>query len=662
MVLRYGGDYNPELTPESVWDEDIRLMKQARVNLVTVGVFSWALLEPRDGEFEFGWLDRILDKLHAAGIAVDLATATASPPPWLSVAHPETLPEDMFGVRSWPGSRQAYAPTSPIYLAYSRRLVRQMAERYATHPAVVLWHINNELGAHTNLDYGPAAEVAFRTWLQQKYGTIERLNEVWFTQFWSQRYDAFSQVRPPRKAPNWRNPAQLLDFQRFSSDALLSVFLGEKEIVKAVNPDIPVLTNFIGAFKPVNYQQFAPHVDLVSDDSYPDPLDPRSPMLAAFARDLMRSLSGGAPWLLLEQAAGYVNWRPVNTTKRRGQMRAWSLQAVSRGADGIMFFQIRQSRAGAEKFHSGMLPHSGERSRVWRSVVELGADLERISAVEGQRATESRVAILFDWEAWWAIEEGSKPTPIDYYENVIRWYQPLYQANVQVDIIHPSHDLDQYSVLVLPNLYLLSEADATRIAAFVQRGGRLVATYLTGIVDENDHVAESGYLRGLESALGVWIDDFAALAKGAQAGPTSVDVTSETLGDFRGTEWSEYIEVTTAEVVARFCGLDVDGLPAVTRNRHGAGEAWYVATMPDDRTIARIIDGVRRDAGVAAVVEGLPGGVEAARRGDHLFIINQTDAGVVVDVPGRDLLSGRAQGPFDLGPFEALVLTDREES
>ncbi|RFA08223.1 beta-galactosidase [Subtercola boreus] len=657
MTLRYGGDYNPEQWPEEIWAEDVRLMQEAGVNFVTVGVFSWSLLEPSDGVFEFGWLDRVLDLLHSAGIRVDLATATASPPPWLTTAHPEMLPQDERGIVHWPGSRQQYSPTSPAYRRYAARLVRRMAERYGSHPALSMWHINNEYGCHTNLDYSDDAAIAFRGWLRDRYGDVETLNRAWGTTFWSQRYSSFDEILPPRIAPNFRNPSQLLDFQRFSSDALLECFLMEKAILREFTPDIPITTNFIGAFKPVDYWSWAPHIDVISDDNYYDPLDPRSPMKAALTRDLMRSLGGGRPWLLMEQATSHVQWRTTNARKPTGQMQALSLQAVARGADGINFFQWRQSAAGAEKFHTAMLPHAGTDSRIWRSVVELGRQLAALAPVEGS-GEKAQVAIVLDWPSWWASEAGALPQTLSYIDAVESWYEALYDANVPVDFVHAAADLTGYSVVFAPQLYLLPDTAAQSLDSFVRQGGALVLTYFSAIADENDHAHLGGYLGGLRTALGLRIEEFAPLALDPSSLGSVVAVTSERLGDFSGTLWSELVTADTAEVVARFAGGDLDRLPAVTTNHHGRGTAWYVGTQPDRAAVARIVGTILGDAGVALPFPDAGAGIEAVRRGGILFVINHGPEAALLDRSGLDLLTGERSEGFTLPQYGVVALRE----
>jgi beta-galactosidase len=653
VSIRYGGDYNPEQWPEEVWAEDMRLMREAGVGFVTVGVFSWGIIERTEGVFEFGWLDRVLDLLHENGISVDLATGTASPPQWLTTNYPEVLPVTGDGIRQWPGSRQHYCPSSPIYRQKAAILAGKLAERYAKHPAVIMWHINNEYACHTAECYCDISAAAFRTWLIDKYGDIDSLNDTWTTTFWSQHFTSFDQVLPPRSTPAPGNPTQRLDFREFSSDELLACFRAEKEAVRDHEFELPVTTNFIGVFKPLDYWKWAPELDVISNDSYPDPLESGSAMDAAMAGDLMRSLGAGRPWLLMEQAPGYVNWRETNGTKPGAMMRALSIQAVSRGADGINFFQWRQSRGGLEKFHSGMVPHSGTDSRIWRNVLQLGVDLDRLASVEGSRST-AQVAIVLDWANWWAAEGDGHQIRLDFHANLLDWYRPFYEANIAVDFVHPDAELAGYRLVLAPHLYLLSARTAGRLAAYVAQGGDLVVTYFTGHVDEHDNAHLGGYLAALQPVLGLSIDDFAALPP---EGPNArIAVASDDWGDLGGEQWSEYTKVTDAVVLARFAEGDVSGCPAITRNSFGRGRAWYLGTKPDADSLEKVFETICRAAGIKRVLDGVPLGVEAARRGDYFFLINQTASAVEVNTSGYDLLTQRELGVVALGAYGSAVL------
>ena len=517
--MLYGGDYNPDQWPERVWDEDVRLMQEAGVNLVSLGIFSWSRLEPAAAEYDFGWLDRVMDLLHAGGIAVDLATATASPPPWLSHKHPEMLPVLADGVRLSHGARQHYCPSSPVYRFAAQHLVEQMAKRYAKHPALAMWHVGNEYGCHVPACYCDVSAAAFRSWLGERYGSIEDLNRAWGTDFWSQRYSAWEEVLPPRKTPTWPNPSQQLDFMRFSSDELLACYEVERSVLTEHSPGVPVTTNFMRFFKPLDYWKWAEREDVVSDDVYQDPADPEAGMRSAMAGDLIRSLGRGRPWVLMEQSPNRVNWRDVNVAKAPGQMRLWSYQAIAHGADGVMFFQWRQSRAGAEKFHSAMVPHGPVASSpTWRETRQLGQELRRLDPVCGSRV-EAEVAIVLDWESWWALELPSKPSSrVQQVDQLEQYYRPVFAANVVADFVRPDHDLSGYKLVLVPNLYLVSDAGAASLVSFVRAGGALVMSFFSGVVDPFEHIRLGGYPQPFRKMLGLDVVDFHPLAGGEEIG------------------------------------------------------------------------------------------------------------------------------------------------
>ncbi|WP_127473331.1 beta-galactosidase [Microbacterium sulfonylureivorans] len=673
--MLYGADYNPDQWPEEVWDEDVRLMREAGVNVVSLGIFAWSRIQPAEGVWDFAWLDTVIGKLHAGGIRVNLATATASPPPWVSAQYPETLPADESGASYWPGSRQHFAPSSPTYRRLAGELVRRLAERYVDHPAVAMWHVGNEFGCHLWMDFSDAARDAYRDWLGRRYGTVEALNAAWGTSFWSQRYARFDEIFPPRLAPYSHNPSSMLDWRRFTSDMLLECYLMEREILLAAGATQPITTNFMGPFKPADYAAWAPHMDVIADDCYPDPTNPHRIRDAAFQRDLVRSLKPGVPWILMEQATDAVNWRPWNPGKRPGVLAAETAQSVGRGADGIMFFQWRQSRAGSEKFHSAMLPHAGTGTATWRSVTDLG---ERLGALPElpPPGRDARVALVFDWENWWAVEERDHPVEIDYLALCLEWYGALHSRGLMVDIVPPEKVDDGYDLAIAPALYLLRDEGAASLTRFVGDGGTLLAGPFTDIVDGHDQFRSGGFLTQLGPVLGVRFEDFGALGGpttggtgvGAQAARASADGDRAPfrLGhvEATGSLVAELVHPVEADVVASFTDGRAAGSPAVTRHAFGAGEGWYVATMPDPVGLDAIVGAVVEASGVRPVVANLPAGVEAARRGDLVTVINHGDDEVVVTLAGTDAETGAplgrttlpAQGvlfawaPIDSGP------------
>ncbi|SCE72805.1 beta-galactosidase [Micromonospora coriariae] len=652
--IYFGGDYNPEQWPEQTWSEDVELMRRAGVNLVSVGIFSWALLEPTPGRFEFGWLDRVLALLHDGGIQVDLATATASPPPWLARAYPETLPRRSDGAILWPGGRQAYCPSSPVFRERSLELVRAVADRYAEHPAVVMWHVSNELGCHNVHCYCDVSAEAFRGWLRERYGDLDRLNDAWGTAFWSQRYGDWAEINPPRTAPTFANPTQQLDFLRFSSDEQRAQLRAERELLKTLVRQ-PVTTNFmIGTgIKHMDYHSWADDVDLISNDHYLTAADPQAHLGLALSADHTRGVAGGDPWLLMEHSTSAVNWQPRNVAKLPGQLRRNSLAHVARGADGVLFFQWRASRAGAEKFHSALVPHAGPETKVFHEVCQLGADLKALAEVRGSRV-DAEVAILFDWEAWWGVELDSHPSvDVRYADRLTALYGALWRAGVTADIVHPSADLSGYRLVLAPTLYLVRDADVDALRRFVEAGGTAAITYFSGIVDENDHIRLGGYPGAFRELLGVRTEEFFPLREGEQ-----VRLDDGSTADV----WTEWLHPVGAEVLASYTDGPLPGVPALTRHPVGAGAAWYVGTRLDepatDRLVARLVD----EAGVRPAVRA-PVGVEVVRRRDGerswLFAINHTESEVRLAVTGTELLSeARCAGELTVPAGEVAVVRE----
>jgi beta-galactosidase len=657
--IGYGADYNPEQWPETTWAEDVRLMAEAGVSLVTVGVFSWSRLQPAPGELTAGWLDRVLDLLAGAGIGVDLATGTGSPPPWLVAAHPEILPVTIDGRRLAPGARQHYCPSAPAFRAAAADLAARMARRYAGHPAVTLWHVGNEYGCHVPACYCQLSAAAFRGWLRARYGELGRLNEAWGGAVWSQDYTSWDQVEPPCAAPTFANPAQQLDFARFSSGELLACYRAERDVVAAHSPGTPVTTNFMGLFRPVDQFSWAAELDVVAVDSYPDPADAEAHLLSAMACDLTRSVGGGRPWVLMEQAPSAVSWRAVNVPKAPGQFRALSLQAVARGGDAILSFQWRASATGAEKFHSGMLPHAGTDSRVWREVVALGADLGRLAQVAG-RPVPAEVAMLLDWESWWALELDPHPSRLRLIELLRAFYRPLFEAGVNADFAHPESDLSKYRLVLAPALYLVSDAGADNLRRFVADGGTIVMSFFSGIVDPSDRVRLGGYPAPWRDLLGLRVEEFAPLPEGALVRLGGAPGTEDAGGV--GRVWQDAIDLLGADPLLSYGDGHLVGRAAATRHPYGQGEAFYLGTLPDRATLRALAERACRRAGVAFRTD-VPRGVEAVRRGDYLFVISHLDHPVSLALGGKslDLLTAAVVGPaVTLGPRGVLVLTARD--
>lgn len=644
-ALAYGGDYNPDQWPEEVWHEDIRLMREAGVNLVSLPVFSWPQLEAAPGVYEWGWLDRIIDLLWEGGIKVDLATATATPPSWLIRSHPEMLPWNEDGQRLEFGSRQAYCPSSPVWREHVARMTRAMAERYGEHPALALWHVSNEYGDHVSRCWCPESSAHFRRWLEARYGDLDGLNEAWGVNVWGQRYTDWAHIEAPRRSTGPVNPTQLLDFERFSSDALLELFQLEVDVLREVTPEIGVTTNFMSILRDLDYWDFAAAEDLVTDDAYPDPADPLAHVPAALNYGYMRSLKGGQPWLLLEQAPSGVSWRDVNVPKAPGQYRVGSLQAIAHGSDGAMVFQWRQAKYGQEKFHSAMVGHRGEASRTFQEAKAFGAELRQLEPMRGSRV-RSRIALVVDHDSWWgsSATESLPSQRLNWLAQARAWHAALHALGHAVDTVRASGPFDGYDVVVVPNLYVTDASEAEVFSDYVARGGRLVVGPFSGVVDDTEKVHDGGAPGPLRAVLGVEVDEQWPVSDGL-----AERVAFAGGGEHAAPTWGEWLELHDGtEVLARYASGELDGRPAVTRRAGGAeasGAAWYVSCVLERDGLVALFRDVLAAAGLPAR-ERIDLDLEAVTRSDettdYTFVLNHGRRELTVDVPAgaRDLLAG----------------------
>jgi beta-galactosidase len=629
--IAFGGDYNPEQWSAETWIEDVRLMREAGVNLVNLGIFAWSHLEPSPGRYDFGWLDQVLELLQDAGISVDLATPTAAPPPWFFRRYPEARVVGRDGRVLGVGGRQAFCPHSPAYRAAATNITERLAERYAGHPALVLWHVHNEYGGANTHCYCETSASAFREWLRRRYVHLDDLNDAWGTAFWGQRYGDWAEIEPPLAAPMAVNPAQQLDFFRFSSDTHLDNYLAERDILRRLSPGVPVTTNFmINNCKWIDYRRWAAEVDIVANDHYLYAEQPANHIELAMSADLTRSVAGGQGWLLMEHSTSAVNWQPRNVAKRPGELLRNSMSHLARGAESALFFQWRASRSGGEKFHSAMVPHGGPRTRVWREVCDLGADLAQLDELRGTQVVAD-VGVVWDYQSWWALELEWRPSvDLSYLDRISAFYEATWREHLTADFVHPEDDLTPYPVLLVPSLYLTSPAAAANLAAYVRNGGTLVVSYFSGIVDEHDTVHPGGHPGALRDLLGVHVEEFLPLRKDEY-----VTLDDGTSGDV----WAEHVVLEGAEPVRHYADGPAAGGPAVTRHQVGEGSAWYISTRLSGDDLTAVL----RAAGLPHR-GGLPHDLELVRRlgaeHDYLIAINHADHDATVTGTGDELFTG----------------------
>ena len=614
--IAFGGDYNPDQWSEETWDDDVCLMKKAGVNTVALAIFSWDRIQPQENRWDFGWLDRIIDKLGKAGIATDLASATATAPLWLYEKHPEVLPCDKFGHPVNAGSRQSWSPTSPVFKEYALTLCRKLAERYGSNPYVTAWHMGNEYGWNNREDYSDNALEAFRAWCRRKYGTIGALNQAWGTTFWGQEMNSFDEVLIPRfmGADSMVNPGQKLDFERFGNDMLLDFYKAERDAIAEICPDKPFTTNFMVSTDQccMDYADWANEVNFVSNDHYFHEGGEMHLDELACSDALMDSFALGKPWYVMEHSTSAVQWKPLNMRKRKGETVRDSLAHVAMGADAINFFQWRASAFGAESFHSAMVPHAGEDTKLFRQVCELGETLRTLAdaGVQGSELERSDTAILFSAESEWATRSQTLPSmKLNHWHDVRDWYRAFLNAGSRADIVPLKYDWSDYKTVVLPTVLMLSAVDTRRLADFAAAGGRVVVGYATGLIDENFHTWLGGYPGAgnglLRDMLGIRGEEFNILGSGVEGEPEAIrlgaggEVALEDAAALNGATtrlWQNDVTVTgdRTQVLAMYAGeeadeWELDGMAAVTRNPYGAGEAYFVGCDLDVADLTKLI-------------------------------------------------------------------------
>jgi len=631
----HGGDYNPDqwrATPK-IWEEDIRLMKLAKCNVMSVGIFSWTALEAEEGKFDFSWLDNIMDKLVENGIYVLLATPSGARPAYLSAKYPEVLRVGPNRVRILHGQRHNHCFTSPIYRKKCKVINRKLAERYKNHPALLAWHVSNEYNGacHCHL-----CQEAFRNWLKNKYNSLDALNQAWWTAFWSHIYTDWSQIESPAPHGESCTHGLALDWKRFVTYQTIDFFKDESAPLREITPDIPITTNFMGTYRGLNYWKFAKEVDMVSWDSYPhwhhEKEDWKMASDVAFVHDINRCLKGGKPFMLMESTPSMTNWQPVAKLKRPGMHLLSSLQAVAHGSDTVQYFQWRKSRGGREKFHGAVVDHCGhENTRIFHDVTQVGEMLSHLDPVIGT-TVEPDVAIVFDWENCWAIEEASGPRHQgkNYEETCKKHYQEFWTRGIPVDVIGMEANFSRYKLLIAPMLYMVRPGVAEKIEEFVESGGVFIATYWSGIVDENDLCFLGGFPGPLKRVLGIWSEEIDALTD------TDVNYIAFKNGNALGLS-SEYktgvlcdlIHVETAEVLAEYKLDFYAGRPALTLNHFGKGQAYYIASRNEQRFLSDFYENLTHNLRIKRVLDTkLPRGVTAQMRTDgekeFIFILNFT--------------------------------------
>lgn len=669
-MFYFGVDYYPEHWPEERWTEDAQLMAEAGFNVVCLAEFAWSRMEPQEGQYDFDWLDRAISILASHDIRIVLGTPTASPPPWLMAKYPDIFRVREDGRRVTFGNRREYCPNNPVYHAYTRRIVTQMAEHYADHPAVIGWQIDNEFGDRC---YCPICAQAFQEWLQSRYTSLDALNQKWGTVFWSHVYTDWDQIPVPLTTGGSPNPGLALDFYRFSSDSYVAYQQVQTDILREMCPDHFVTHNFHGFhYDRLNCFDLARDLDFVAWDNYR-----RTGWLlqaevdfsyAALAHGAMRGLKRQNFWVM-EQQAGQGGWEMVSVAPRPGELRLWAYQSIAHGADAILFFRWRTARFGTEQYWHGLLDHDGHAGRRYQGIKRMGAEISRVGEQIVGSTVKPSVAMILSYDSRFAFQIQANNPQFSYLGHFHQVYRALHEHHVPIDVVAPIADLSSYKLVVAPALHVVSDAAAENLKRFVEAGGVLIVTPRTGVKDEANAVVNRRLPGLLAELCGVEVEEYDSLGADmhneleftppelASNPPVSVSV------------WCDVLRPKSASVVARYTQDYYAGKPAITLNRFGQGQVVYVGTMGDARLYETLAGWLLNLVGVQAIL-AVPKGVEVTERwqGNRrlLFVLNHTDREQEVALDGRhtDLLDGSAalEGRGTVAPRDVLILLEEDDT
>ena len=666
QALLHGGDYNPEQwlgSKDEIWKKDMEMARKAGINTLTVGIFSWAHLEPEEGKFDFTWLDQVMDMLHENGIKAILATPSGARPAWLAQKYPQVLRVDNERKQHLYGGRHNHCLTSPVYREKVAAMNERLALRYGKHPALMMWHVSNEYSGDCHC---PLCQKEFQQWLKQRYKTIDNLNDAWWNQFWAHRFNSFDQVESPT-SPSWlgenESHGQKLAWRRFSSHQHVSFYANEIEPLKRITPDIPCTTNLMSTYPGIDYFALGKLMDVCSWDNYPvwsgTDKDALAGINAAFNHDLMRGVGGQKPFMMMESSPGPVNWQNINSLRRPGVVLTQGLQAIAHGSDSVQYFQFRKGRGNFEKFHAAVIDHVGHgETRAFREVVQVGEALKKLAKVAGS-APENEIALVYDWENRWALEDARFGHSDKKYEQTVKeHYQGLYTAGFGVDIIDQTADISKYKIVSAPMCYMLREGFADRIKAFVKAGGTFVFTYVSGYVNEEDLCFLGGFPGPLMETAGIWAEEVDAIF------PEVTNSFTWQGKAYEAVDFCELIHASTAEALSHYEKDFYKSMPVLTKNSFGTGFCYYVAARTGVEFLNDFYRYAAAQAGILPIVENLPAGVGASKRvgengREYVFLSNflVEEKKVIVPKGFCDLLGGGEAGEeVTLAPRATKVL------
>lgn len=667
--LLHGGDYNPDqwLDYPDILKDDLRLMKLANVNTMTVGIFAWSALEPTEGNYNFEWLDKIIDDVYNQGGRVILATPSGARPAWLSEKYPEVLRTNDRREKMLHGGRHNHCFSSPIYREKTQKMNYKLAERYGNHPALIMWHVSNEYSGDCHCEL---CQENFRDWLKNKYKTIENVNKAWWGPFWSHTYTDWSQIESPSSIGENAVHGLNLDWKRFVTDQTIDFYENEAKPLRELTPNVPITTNFMAdtddliPFQSLNYEKFSKHVDILSWDCYPawhNDWETTKDLATkvGFINDLYRSLKQ-QPFLIMECTPSGVNWHNVNKAKRPGMHTLASMQLLAHGSDSVLYFQWRKSRGSSEKFHGAVVDHdNSEENRVFKEVSQVGEILDKIKEIKGSMK-QSKVAIIYDWENDWALKDaqGFGKESRRYPQTLQSHYKYFWDKNISVDVVTPQQDLSKYSLVVAPMMYMMTEETMDRFRDYVKNGGVLVGSYLSGLVNETDLTYLGGWPKTLQEIYGIDVKEIDTLYPKDR---NSIKFGNES---FEVVDYCTIIEAKEAEVLAKYEEDFYKNTPAITKNNLEKGKAYFIGARTNQEFLSKFYDEIVKDLDINEVEDfisecGISIQIRENEDAKYYFVMNFTEEEKNIEIKGSylNLISGKMMERLNLmKPYDVYVL------
>lgn len=667
--LLHGGDYNPDqwLDYPDILKDDLRLMKLANVNTMTVGIFAWSALEPTEGNYNFEWLDKIIDDVYNQGGRVILATPSGARPAWLSEKYPEVLRTNDRREKMLHGGRHNHCFSSPIYREKTQKMNYKLAERYGNHPALIMWHVSNEYSGDCHCEL---CQENFRDWLKNKYKTIENVNKAWWGPFWSHTYTDWSQIESPSSIGENAVHGLNLDWKRFVTDQTIDFYENEAKPLRELTPNVPITTNFMAdtddliPFQSLNYEKFSKHVDILSWDCYPawhNDWETTKDLATkvGFINDLYRSLKQ-QPFLIMECTPSGVNWHNVNKAKRPGMHTLASMQLLAHGSDSVLYFQWRKSRGSSEKFHGAVVDHdNSEEDRVFKEVSQVGEILDKIKEIKGSMK-QSKVAIIYDWENDWALKDaqGFGKESRRYPQTLQSHYKYFWDKNISVDVVTPQQDLSKYSLVVAPMMYMMTEETMDRFRDYVKNGGVLVGSYLSGLVNETDLTYLGGWPKTLQEIYGIDVKEIDTLYPKDR---NSIKFGNES---FEVVDYCTIIEAKEAEVLAKYEEDFYKNTPAITKNNLEKGKAYFIGARTNQEFLSKFYDKIVKDLDINEVEDfisecGISIQIRENKDEKYYFVMNFTEEEKNIEIKGSylNLISGKMMERLNLmKPYDVYVL------